>query len=897
MKQKQKKFYANHAIEEQKMFKNDPNDFIIQILLYILSNKTDISFESIHFYSLNCIFSHFFCQPDNIDLIHFVSFQPDSIEYFNRNKSKIFQKISAYQERNQTVLFLNNDVSFRDLYQNLLTRIDKHFDFYKDLIAHLSVHNHVPNFHTLYSHAIWFHDMTQVEQFSKTGRKKDGPYLLFFMECASRSIVYWHLFENNVKISSELLIKHLQQAILSVNDAVPFLLHSDSDFVNRSYSFFKSLFDLGVLPSMNRSIFGTMNKRHGNQAIEFFNQRFKKILAKDIKNQKIFDPKTLHSQPFQVLENLVKSSIKKYHSTPHGRLSTKGFSNKNFVPINPNQSLESHDNFLYLKVLFEYANQNLHSLSNDIHKIKNLNFFDLQDQHRFSLYMANIYANNVPTNSQNEISSLITSDANIDQQKHAEFYDRTSVYYAYALGNSQHSRIVNFFHSKGKLTIAGPGRQNHITEEWKEMLFTKEEFFQIFDISSSLFIKIFSKIAEILFLQQEKNTQKILEATHFQTQELKEHAEKQTYDIKKDNQLLFLQISEMKKKLQFFYDKENQTRLLQQKRKNRKKRPLTSEIQVFHFQAALSLTRINSLNSPFQIFVNARNRVAIFILFFTGIRVATLREFTFADLYDLFQLDQPARVSVSKKRLKKDEQNFLISPPIRKAYVFGQWNVFQDFQILVQNMEEWASQNKILEDSQKFNLPFFCTYDDFSKPASRVTVNNTINNIVRKSVESLGEKKVQTYSSHSFRVHVATSIIRVHGVRAAQQYMRHSNMATTVLYDRNPLSNQTLSSISSTLGNLSENRTSKKKAALSSEQIRDLGIQVASNTSVSSDAILFTENIEEKAIKSDLMEQDRINSKNICAKPGLQIEPGKTENMKKHLIYKDKLKNKKKILK
>ena len=122
-------------------------------------------------------------------------------------------------------------------------------------------------------------------------------------------------------------------------------------------------------------------------------------------------------------------------------------------------------------------------------------------------------------------------------------------------------------------------------------------------------------------------------------------------------------------------------------------------------------------------------------------------------------------------------------------------------------------------------------------------------------------------------------------------------MATTVLYDHNPLSNQTLSSISSTLGNLSENKTSKKKAALSSEQIRDLGSQVASNTLFSSDTVLFTENIEEKAIKSDLIEQDRINSKNICVKPGLQIEPGKTENMKKHLIYKEKLKNKKNLKK
>ena len=166
------------------------------------------------------------------------------------------------------------------------------------------------------------------------------------MDCASRYVVHFKLFETNFYETSEDLAEELTNAIKSFEES-PIILHSDSDFKNRAYSFFSKLFELGIFPSMNETIFGPMEEGHGNQVIEVFNRRFKSVFFKEVIKKPEYEQSDLQFLSITQKEQLIKQALKLYYNKPHTNLSTLAFNKKSGIPLSPAQGSEKDKQIIF----------------------------------------------------------------------------------------------------------------------------------------------------------------------------------------------------------------------------------------------------------------------------------------------------------------------------------------------------------------------------------------------------------------------------------------------------------------------------------------------------------------------------------------------------------------------
>lgn len=264
---------------------------------------------------------------------------------------------------------------------------------------------------------------------------------------------------------------------------------------------------------------------------------------------------------------------------------------------------------------------------------------------------------------------------------------------------------------------------------------------------------------------------------------------------------------------------------------------MRDSVNLSEFHAALKILNDkspSSFESPASktaLFNVARDRITIFILYFSGLRVGNILNFTMGDI-DNFLMhgsDSPTRVPLIKSRDKVVEQSLFLAKAVSNKYVFGEYNLKKDFETVQEVIFEAIQKNSPeLEESillaQLAKNLFYTSYKTPLKVASRVTLNNNVNKILQKASESQSSsKKTRLLTSHSFPINMFTILIENYGYAYAQKYAAHANIKTTTLYDRSIFDVAKLKAVS---GILAQTRTGKTKKQKNEEQ-HDATIQQA----------------------------------------------------------------------
>jgi site-specific recombinase XerD len=159
-----------------------------------------------------------------------------------------------------------------------------------------------------------------------------------------------------------------------------------------------------------------------------------------------------------------------------------------------------------------------------------------------------------------------------------------------------------------------------------------------------------------------------------------------------------------------------------------------------------------------DLFAQASDRIALCILFLTGLRISNLKRITVGELKSFFKGGE-LRVTLVKS--KKDH---IMSYPMSNTYRERLDELFYE---------------------QEFSL-FFNTKTDPQEeawPMSRETLNKRINFILKKASLKTGKN----FKSHSFRIGLCTAITDEFTIYEAQQMMGHAHLSTTQRYSRGTL--------------------------------------------------------------------------------------------------------------
>ena len=253
-KTKAKGFGSNESINQLKDTKNfQSNELIVNFLIYTLEKLLGLEFGTTHEYPLHINFSFFFNQPQNQDFLGHIDFDEQSFAKYTEYSKRISSNIEKNIENQTFFSFLGKKSNYKSVANNLKNRFKKDLFFYKQVFNTTTVQNKVKNFHSVYADVIWFFDMTKLEMFEHF--MYGAPYLLLFIDCSAKYIVHWYLFEKEGnKISSKQIIQQIDKAI-DTNASRPLILHSDSDYKNRSRELFLALAERNIIPSINLNIY------------------------------------------------------------------------------------------------------------------------------------------------------------------------------------------------------------------------------------------------------------------------------------------------------------------------------------------------------------------------------------------------------------------------------------------------------------------------------------------------------------------------------------------------------------------------------------------------------------------------------------------------------------------
>ena len=540
-------------------------------------------------------------------------------------------------------------------------------------------------------------------------------------------------------------------------------------------------------------------------------------------------------------------------------------------------------------------------LPSDISKIKNLDFSKSEDQDIFLDYARN-FLKTYKGISETELDySNAENIVTLHRMKDGSYSDTVlhtiSIIYnflfafAMAHSDSQKSLISKFFNNEVELMVHGPGRDNKWTKEFKDLLSIKEDFVKYHSMPQQIQMGISFELLHSFLLREQQfllkqNAIQIMAdnrlVTEQQTQELKKHneylqkqTETQVKSLEEKLNELNTAFHEAQEKLKVFYDKERKREEDREKRRHRIKRRPTSPVSLNIFISCLDGLKTNKQMSDVKIFTCARDRISIFLLFFSGIRVNMLSNFSFKDLAIIFGKKIPnvfgppelsiaesaAAIPVSKKR-HSEQQVLTVAKPIHKEYLYSNHNLHDDLLALLNRLKDWCQEKQVDFEQNGLDFAFYTSFNDLSKSISRENINKNINKVLRNGVQDSSSrvsslKLLNTYTSHSFRYYIATSIIADTGdIRKAQQFLHHSSVATTALYDRNVLTNETIRAITNRQANP---KTDKQKIQFSEEQVLDFATRVASNKAFSDTEIQKIEKSFENG--EDSLNPDRFHEK------------------------------------
>jgi integrase len=205
----------------------------------------------------------------------------------------------------------------------------------------------------------------------------------------------------------------------------------------------------------------------------------------------------------------------------------------------------------------------------------------------------------------------------------------------------------------------------------------------------------------------------------------------------------------------------NQILIEQSLSKQRRKEALSKRVKRAP-RAAITLedydTAQTLANSPNKI-AQASDKIALCLLFLTGLRISNLRLITVGDL-ERFYMGSDLSVC-----LIKTKNGVNITYPYNKAY-----------------------RHYLRQLKPEFTL-FFSQKADKLRPAwdiARETLTRRINKILKKTSVVVGKN----IKSHSFRIALCTEVTEAFTIRHAQQILGHANIATTERYARGTLKKQ-----------------------------------------------------------------------------------------------------------
>ena len=187
------------------------------------------------------------------------------------------------------------------------------------------------------------------------------------------------------------------------------------------------------------------------------------------------------------------------------------------------------------------------------------------------------------------------------------------------------------------------------------------------------------------------------------------------------------------------------------KEKNIKKKTLDiiSETE-FNF----ILQHINTFN-----FTSKRNKLALILLYITGIKLNLLLKLKVSHLKSLL------KNKYFTLSLKNDD--FLL------VYIIKEYDKYVSE---VKNYSKTVIQNKE-------NSDFVFTKKNEKKSLSRETLTRTLNDILKNAGENLKEKKI--FSTHSFRITYIKNLSKILSINEVSQIVGHKNVNSTVKYYKN----------------------------------------------------------------------------------------------------------------
>lgn len=210
--------------------------------------------------------------------------------------------------------------------------------------------------------------------------------------------------------------------------------------------------------------------------------------------------------------------------------------------------------------------------------------------------------------------------------------------------------------------------------------------------------------------------------------------------------------------------------------------------------------------------MRAQNRIydgqALFLLFFSGLRITNMLYFTLQDIENIFYNSDKVTTRVKVIKNKRNEFHvFTVSENIKNLF-FNKYELKKDLEIIFKYTTDYCEKIKI---KISFNEIFF--YNTLSNPLKQgcvTNVKNRINTILKKAQNEISPFK--HLSSHSFRINFITHVIKQHGYEMARLYAHHTDINTTKIYDRSPFNNDDLNNLSETI--INQNLTDKDKNLL-----------------------------------------------------------------------------------
>ena len=155
-------------------------------------------------------------------------------------------------------------------------------------------------------------------------------------------------------------------------------------------------------------------------------------------------------------------------------------------------------------------------------------------------------------------------------------------------------------------------------------------------------------------------------------------------------------------------------------------------------------------------FTSKRSKLALILLYITGIKLNLLLKLKVSDLKSLL------KDKFFTLPLKNDD--FLL------VYIIKQHDKYL---LEVENCTKTVIENKENDD-------FVFTRKNEKKSLSRETLTRTLNDILKKAGENLKEKKI--FSTHSFRITYIKNLSEVLSINEISQIVGHKNVSSTVKY-------------------------------------------------------------------------------------------------------------------